>query len=49
MRRRFFALQVFKNHDAIVEACCAAWNRVQADPAFIRAVTGYAWLPSLKG
>ena len=48
MRRRFFALQVFADYDAIVEACCAAWNRVQADPAFIRSVTGYAWLPSLN-
>jgi hypothetical protein len=32
LRERFLSLRVFKDDRAIVNACCAAWNRLVAEP-----------------
>ena len=48
LRRRFFANRVIHTVEQLIEACCAAWNAALAQPGFIKSVTGYSWLPSLK-
>jgi len=34
---------VFDGYDAIVDACCAAWNRFADDPAAVASITLRTW------
>ena len=40
-RERFLSLRVLDDDDAIVDACCRAWNALAADPATIRSLCQY--------
>jgi transposase len=44
LRERFLSLQVFKDYRAIVDACCAAWNRLVAEPGRIRSLCHQPWI-----
>ncbi len=44
LRERFLSLQVFKDYRAIVDACCAAWNRLVAEPGRLRSLCNQPWL-----
>ena len=43
LRANWLAISVFGSHDAILDACCAAWNRFAGDPAAVTSITSRAW------
>jgi hypothetical protein len=43
LRGNWLAISVFDGYDAIVDACCDAWNRFAADPNTITSITTRAW------
>ena len=43
LRSNWLAISVFDDYDAIVEACCAAWNRFAQDPVTIASITSRSW------
>lgn len=44
LRERFLSLRVFKDDRAIVDACCAAWNRLVGEPGRIRSLCHQPWI-----
>jgi transposase len=44
LRERFLSLRVFGDYRAIVDACCAAWNRLVAEPGRLRSLCNQPWL-----
>ena len=44
LRERCFSLRVFKDYRAIVDACCAAWNRLVAEPDRLRSLCDQPWI-----
>ena len=43
MRANGLAISAFDTYDAIVEACCTAWNRFANDPAIVMSITTRSW------
>ena len=43
LRQNFLSNRVFANYDAIVDACCDAWNALMALPARLRSITAREW------
>ncbi len=43
LRANWLAISVFDNHDAIVDACCTAWNRFANDPNTVTSITSRNW------
>ena len=43
LRANWLAISVFDSYDAIVDACCAAWNRFANDPKTVTSITSRAW------
>ena len=43
LRANWLAISVFDDYDAIVEACCAAWNRFAGDAATVTSITARLW------
>ncbi len=43
LRQNHLANRVFDSYDAIVDACCAAWNGLLADPERIVSITSRGW------
>ena len=43
LRANWLAISVFDSYDAIVDACCAAWNRFANDPNTVTSITSRAW------
>ena len=43
LRSNRLAIGVVDGYDAIVVACCAAWNRFADDPAAVTSITSRAW------
>jgi len=43
LRDRYLSGRLFRNTSAIVDACCAAWNALIAEPGRIRSLTNYDW------
>ncbi len=43
LRANWLAISVFDGYDAIVAACCAAWNRFADDPAAVASITSREW------
>jgi len=44
LRERFLPLRVFRDYRAIVDACCAAWNRLVAEPGRLRSLCDQPWI-----
>jgi transposase len=44
LRDRFLSLRVFVDYRAIVDACCAAWNRLAAEPGRLRSLCDQPWI-----
>jgi transposase len=44
LRERFLSLQLLPSTDAIIDACCEAWNRLIAEPGRLRSLCGYPWI-----
>ena len=43
LRANWLAISVFDGCDAIVTACCNAWNRFADDPAAVASITSREW------
>ena len=43
LRANWLAISVFDDYDAIVEACCRAWNRFAEDPHIVASITSRQW------
>ena len=43
LRANWLAIRVFDSCDAIVDACCAAWNRFANDPNTVTSITTRSW------
>ncbi len=43
LRQNQLANRVYEDYDAIVTACCEAWNALMADPERIRSITTRKW------
>ena len=41
LRERYLSLRVFPDDDAIVDACCRAWNTLTAEPGRIASLCNY--------
>jgi transposase len=44
LRERFLSLRVFADEDAILDACCSAWNRLAAEPGRLRSLCCWPWI-----
>src|SRR5260221_12395901 len=47
LRERFLSLRFLPDTEAIVEACCHAWNALSAEPGRIRSLCAYPWIMKL--
>ena len=43
LRQNYLANSVYETYDAIVDACCDAWNALAAAPETIRSIASRAW------
>lgn len=43
IRANWLAISVFDTREAIVDACCIAWNRFAADPKIVTSITNRSW------
>ena len=43
LRANWLAISVFDTYEAIVEACCAAWNRFADQPAIVTSIASRCW------
>jgi transposase len=43
LRHNFLNARVFPNYEAVVDACCDAWNRLRQLPDQIRSITTRIW------
>ena len=43
LRHNFLNARVYESYQAIVDACCDAWNRLRAIPGQIRSITAREW------
>ena len=44
LRERFLSLRVLDDTEAIIEACCTAWNALTAEPERLRSLCAYPWI-----
>ena len=44
LRERFLSLRLFETTEAIIDACCNAWNRLVAEQGRIRSLCEYPWI-----
>jgi transposase len=44
LRERFLSLRVLDDTDAIIDACCHAWNALLADTGRIQSLCSYPWI-----
>lgn len=49
LRDRFLSLRLLEDYDAIVDACCTAWNVVAEDAERIRSLCLYQWIKKVIG
>ena len=45
LRERHLSHRLFRDVAAVVDACCAAWHRLLAEPGRLRSLTAFPWLP----
>jgi putative transposase len=44
LRERFLSLRLFPDYDAILNACCQAWNALTAEEGRIASLCNYPWI-----
>ena len=44
LRERYLSLRMLDDYDAILEACCRAWNDLTETKDVIRSLTSYPWI-----
>jgi hypothetical protein len=48
LRQNYLANRVFDNYQAIVDACCNAWNALIAAPQTIRSIASREWAKTVS-
>jgi transposase len=48
LKERFLSHRLLADYDAIVEAACAAWNRLAAEAGRIKSLCSYPWIPKVN-
>ena len=48
LRQNFLSNRVFDSYDAIVDACCQAWNALMALSSRLRSITERDWAKTVK-
>ena len=48
LRQNFLSNRVYHSYDAIVDACCAAWNALTALPERIQSIAQRSWVTSVS-
>ena len=48
LKHNFLNARIFETYDAIVAACCDAWNRLRAIPGQIRSITTRDWAKTVS-
>ena len=48
LRERFLSLRVLDDTEAIIEACCQAWNALTAEPDRLQSLCAYPWIMKLS-
>lgn len=48
LRERFLSHRMLPDLDAVMDACCDAWNALAADPGRIRSLTAYPYLQQVS-
>ena len=43
LRQNYLSNRVFDSYEAIVDACCDAWNALTAEPGRIRSIATRSW------
>ena len=46
LRERWLSHRVLAGYDAVLDAACAAWNALRAEPGRVRSLTAFPWLPA---
>ena len=46
LRERWLSHCVLAGYDAVLDAACAAWNALRAEPGRLRSLTAFPWLPA---
>jgi transposase len=48
LRQNYLANRVYETYDAIVDACCEAWNALAAAPDIIRSIASRDWAETVN-
>lgn len=48
LRQNYLSNRIYENYDAIVDACCDAWNALIATPTAIRSIATRAWAQTVN-
>ena len=47
LRERFLSLRILDDTEAIIDACCEAWNALANEPGRMQSLCAYPWIMSL--
>ena len=48
LRERFLSHRLLDDYEAVVQACCNAWNALTARPERLRSLISYLWFPCVN-
>ena len=48
LRERFLSLRLFNSTEAIIEACCIAWNKLVAEPGRLKSLSDFPWISEVS-
>lgn len=48
LRERYFSHRLLANYEAVVDACCQAWNALTAEAGRLRSLTAYPYLEQIS-
>ena len=48
LRERFLSLRVLDDQEAVVDACCDAWNALAAEIGRLKSLSSYPWITKVS-
>lgn len=48
LRERFLSLRLLHDTEAIIEACCIAWNQLVAEPGRVKSLCDFPWIAEIS-
>ena len=48
LRERYLSLRLLDDYDAILDACCNAWNALTAEPGRLKSLTAFPWIEKVS-